>query len=245
MRAKIGGATFATVTALMFYLELFYLGFGSIIVFFILVFGVGFILSVICHGRMNRRFDRLLKNDIRCLSDKLSLGLERFHLFALGRIPRLSNLKRGKIDDIHFAVFDHQHEISVGSGEGSHSVVMCHSVVWLQRKRGELPDFFIRPGQSASHWWDRDLWPADNHLTGCPTISSSYQLSGADESAIRELFSDDVLNFYEFHKERFTEGVGDKLIYYKARSNGRNVSQQSFLKEALQLLSLFHPTTQR
>lgn len=76
-------------------------------------------------------------------------------------------------------------------------------------------------------------------------FSKKYLLRGDDELAIRELFTGDVLRFYEQHPGLITEGSGNKLLFYRDKIVVKPDSIQSFLDEALAVRSLFQPTTER
>lgn len=60
-------------------------------------------------------------------------------------------------------------------------------------------------------------------------------------SAIRELFTEDVLNFYEQHPGLSTEVSGNRLLYFRVKVRVEPDDIQSLLNEALQLLRLFQP----
>ena len=192
-------------------------------------------------SQLGERFERQYKNNVLELFRELNLGLEKFHLmtFSVGYLPRLSHLKRGTIDGVDVAVFDYQYVIRE-SPKSRRTRTVCHSVVWQQRRRAGFPEFFIRP----TTWHDRDVieWVSgrdDINFQSHPTFSRAYLLSGDAEHAIRELFTDDVLAFYEQHGGRSTESAGNNLIYYRDGVSVGPARIQSLLQESLQLLSLF------
>ncbi len=206
-------------------------------------FLVGMLLSVLVLAPFgiwrNQRIDEKRKRDIRRTSRKLDLSLERFHLLTLGRFPLLDNLKHGKSDDFALAAFDYQYVI-----QGKSSVVVCQTVVWLRRRGAKLPDFVIRP--AAGSWVNKDVLElftggGDINFKSHPTFSSQYLLRGHDEEAIRNLFTDDVLNFFEQTSGLIVEVAANKLLCYRSGINVYPLDRRSFVNEALQLLSLLQP----
>lgn len=170
-------------------------------------------------------------------NDKFHQSLEGFHLATLGIRQRLSNLMHGKIEGTDVAIFDYEYVIP--SGKNSRSV--SQTVLWLQRRGIKRTEFALRP---ESFWNAIGIWfgHGDINFESHPTFSRDYLLRGTDESAVRELFNDDVLTFYEQHSGLSTEGAGNKLLVYHAEVLLAPNDITSFLKEALQLLSLLEPT---
>ena len=106
-----------------------------------------------------------------------------------------------------------------------------------------MTEFALRP---ETVWNQLGSWVAhgDINFENHPTFSKGYLLRGDDENAIRELFTDEVLNFYEQDSRLTTEGSGNKLLFYR---NGDLVEPEdikSFLNEGFNVLSLFQPTDQ-
>lgn len=172
------------------------------------------------------------KKTFGLISQKLGLEHERFQLTTLGRLPLLDNLMYGMSNGTRFAVFDYHYSLpKIGK--------VCQTVVWLHRPEAQLPDFAIGPGS----WLSRDLLDLltgreDFNFESHPAFLKNHQIRGRDVNTIRELFTADVLNFYEQHPGRTTEVSGSKLLYYRA---GVRDNHRSFLNEALQLLALFQP----
>lgn len=168
--------------------------------------------------------------------DDLHQSLEGFHLATLGMHQRLFNLMHGKIEGTDVAVFDYEY---AQGKQLSHQ-----TVIWLQRRGTKRTNFVLRP---EVHWIARlgsfFVEYQDINFESHPTFSREYLLRGTDESEIRELFTDNVLNFYEQNLGLSTEGSGNKLLYYYAGGRFEPEEIRSFLKEAIQLLSLLEPST--
>ncbi len=169
--------------------------------------------------------------------DKFHQSLEEFHLATLGVRQRLSNLMHGKIERTDVVVFDYEYVIPAGKN----SRTVSQTVIWLQRRGTKRTEFALRP---ESFWNALGTWigHGDINFESHPTFSHDYLLRGDDEGAVRELFTEDVLTFYEQHSALSTEGAGNKLLVYRSGVRLKPGDVGAFLKEALQLLSIFEPT---
>ena len=63
------------------------------------------------------------------------------------------------------------------------------------------------------------------------------QLQGPARKAIRALFSDDMVAFFEAHSDLCCEGSGPYLIFYRFETLVSPKKTSEFLKEALQVYS--------
>ena len=75
--------------------------------------------------------------------------------------------------------------------------------------------------------------------TFCPTFSAKYLLRGNDEQKVREVFTHEVLAFFETQEGVSTEGDGDQLIFYRGRKRIKPENVRAFMEEGLQVLRLF------
>ena len=62
-----------------------------------------------------------------------------------------------------------------------------------------------------------------------------------EEEAVRGLFNDHVLEYYEAHPNVCTEACGDELVYYRAQKRLDPAEVRSFLEEGFRVLALFRP----
>jgi hypothetical protein len=162
-------------------------------------------------------------------------ALGKLYLFNQGHSRRLSNLMRGRLNDLEVAIFDYRYV----TGHGKHRRVWNHSVIAFGFQGVMLPGFSLRP---ENVWHKIGAWfgMQDINFQGHPNFSANHLLRGEDESAVRALFTDGVLRFYEQRPEISTEGLGDRLIYYR---HGERVDPQrvgAFMEDGLQILSLFY-----
>lgn len=167
-------------------------------------------------------------------NEKLHQGLSRFHLAKLCQSSVLTNLIYGRCDGTDVAVFD----FTAIRGKNQ----ATQTVVWMQRRGVRMTEFALRP---ESAWNKLGVWigHGDINFESHPEFSRSYLLRGDDENAIRELFTDAVLNFYERHPDLITEGSGTKLLFYRDRVLVKPENLRSFLDEALAVRALFLPAS--
>ena len=167
-------------------------------------------------------------------NEKLHQGLSRFHLSSRGATSVLTNLMYGRCDGTDVALFEYEWT------QGKQRV--RQTVVWMQRRGTRMTEFALRP---ENVWRQLGGWPAhdDINFESHPEFSRSYLLRGDDESAIRELFTSDVLDFYERHPGLVTEGSGNKLLYYRDGVVVQPDELRAHLDEALAVRALFQPAS--
>jgi len=163
-----------------------------------------------------------------------SLGL--FHLFSQGHSKALSNLLRGKAQDLEVAIFDYRYV----TGSGKHRHTWNHSVVCFRFGGTNLPAFSLRP-ENISHKIGAWFGSQDIDFESHPGFSRRYLLRGNQEKAIRELFNTAVLDFYEAKPGLCTEGGGDMLLFYRSGVRAKPEAIRAFMEEGFQVLGLFHP----
>ena len=187
-----------------------------------------------------QQLDEQRTNDLQNIAGQLGLSfvgsdhedldsrLERSRLASLGTDPSVANRMSGEIEETMVSIFDYQQ--TIGSGKNRQRV--RQTVIGLQGPGNKGPTFVLSREKA---WWNRPLFGeyCDINFETHPTFSSSYQLSGTDETAIREWFTDDVLTFFEQHPGLITEGSGNKLLYYRDQVTVEPDQMQSFLNEAL------------
>ncbi len=87
------------------------------------------------------------------------------------------------------------------------------SVVQLHSAHLNLPRFSLRPRRRM---WDRIAGLAAQSIDfpEHPKFSKMFLLRGADPAAVRAVFSDQLLTFYQNHPDIFTEGEGHQAVVY-------------------------------
>ncbi|RLS56488.1 MAG: hypothetical protein DWH91_06780 [Planctomycetota bacterium] len=213
---------------------------GSVVAVGVVALGVGLIAMEISN-RATKRHTDAMQSIARGLNlkfnpeghEELHASLKRFHLATLGPYSTMKNLMYGQRDGTDIAIFEYEYPRAK-----NHTI--RQTVIWMQRRGTRLTDFALRP---EGVWNQLGGWSGhgDINFDSHPRFSRDYLLRGDDEEAIRELFTDDVLRFYETHPELITEGEGNKLLFYREGVLVPPERIRAFLEEALAVRSLFQP----
>lgn len=103
-----------------------------------------------------------------------------------------------------------------------------------------LPGFTLRP-EGLVEKFGAALGMQDIDFAAQPAFSNSYVLQGADEEAVRALFTDEVLRQFGDQKGWWIEGWNEWLLIYKRKSRPSTEHVGDFLRETRRLARLFEP----
>ena len=213
---------------------------GGVVVAGVVALGVG-LVAMEMSSRATKRHTDALRSIARELNlkfnpeghEELHASLKRFHLATLGPYSTMSNLMFGQRDGTDIAIFEYEYP------RGKNNTIR-QTVIWMQRRGTRQTEFSLRP---EGVWNQLGGWSGhgDIRFDSHSRFSRDYLLRGDDEEAIRELFTDDVLEFYESHPELITEGEGNKLLFYREAVLVPPQGIRSFLEETLTVRSSFQP----
>jgi len=159
-----------------------------------------------------------------------------FHLFTQGRRPDVRNLLRGRAGGLEVSIFDYSYV--TGSGKSRHT--WRQTVLAFEFDDADLPGFSLRPEMwfhKIGQWLGYKDIDFDTHSG----FSRKYVLRSGEEEAVRSLFNDHVLDYYEANPNVCTEGCGGRLVYYRALKRIDPSEVRSFLEEGFRVLALFRP----
>ncbi len=161
-------------------------------------------------------------------------NLTGFPLFSQGRSKRLFNLMRGKTKNLNVSVFDY----SYVTGSGKHRHTWRQTVVCFQIDGAGLPTFSLGP---ENVWHKIGTWFGyqDINFASHPLFSKNYLLRGQAEEAIRNLFTEEVLAFYETNPKLTTEGDQDRLLVYRHSVRVEPSAIRSLLEDGLNVVNAF------
>jgi len=161
-------------------------------------------------------------------------NLEKFGLFNQGHSKSITNAMYGDTEGTKTAVFDYRYTV----GGGKNQQTFNQTVVYFEPLNVNLPFFSLRPEHvfhkliSAFGYQDIDF---GNH----PTFSSKYLLRGPDEPALRGLFNDALLGFYEANLGLSADGGGNQLFIFQQNYRQPPEQIQTTVNAALQLQRLY------
>jgi len=171
--------------------------------------------------------------------DELLIAMHNnFDLFTKGRSKKISNVMNGRSGDMDITIMDYQYT----TGSGKNSTTYSQTLIAVQSKHLRLPPFTLSP-ENIFHKIGGIFGYKDIDFASHPKFSKQYLLRGEDEEAIRNTFSDELLNFYEKDKALNTEGDNDKFIYYKTSKRLAPKDIQAFLQETINLYGLLKTQT--
>lgn len=163
----------------------------------------------------------------------LIVTLGSFQLFQSGRSKRVKNMIFGDSGDVSLGVFDYQYT----TGHGKHSKTTSQTVLYVESKILRSPDFALCPKNFfhsiAGLFGYQDI-NFDSHVV----FSSNYLLRGSNEDAIRQIFQQPVLDFFESNLGLTVEASDGHLLFFRAgrRINADEISQ--LMSDGLQVHSV-------
>lgn len=159
-------------------------------------------------------------------------GIDRLALLDLSDDRQIKNVMYGQVDGANATVFDYAYTVGV-----KHPTTLFQSVVLFELDDQSFPAFALRPEGvfdkmlSAFGYQDIDFPER-------PEFSRQYILRGEDEPAIRRIFDDRVLSFYESNPGTFTDAGDNQLFVYRHRHRLPPADIESYLDFALEIPSL-------
>jgi hypothetical protein len=160
-------------------------------------------------------------------------GLERFVLFSEGHSKQIRNFMYGEAQAVKAAAFDYRYTV----GSGKHSHTYFQSVVYLEPQRLNVPFFSLRP-ESFLHKMMSAFGYQDIDFGQRPDFSSQVVLRGQDEPAIRQVFNDRLLSFYENYAGLCTDGGGNQVFIFRIGHRYEAHEIEGFVGLGLQLVGL-------
>jgi len=157
-----------------------------------------------------------------------------FLLFSDNSDKQLSNVIRGEVDGAYVMMFDYRSTTGVGQSASTRS----QSVISMRSLSFNPPAFEMYPKDISR----RVLGVLSKKGIDFPYrrgFSESYVLIGEDENAVRRVFSDTALSYFENHPGLTVEVKGGRLLYYRNGKIIRPDDARSFLQQGLEILRLF------
>jgi hypothetical protein len=175
--------------------------------------------------------------DFSPTDQELVTRLQSFHLFSQGRSKKLTNVLRGEANGLAVEIFDYRYT----TGSGKSSKTWKQTVLCFRLDGPGLPAFSLRPHtffHRIAEWFGAQNISFEEH----PVFSKNYLLRGPDEAAVRNLFDERALTFYEERPGLSTEGGDDRLLFYHPDKRVAPEKVRGFLAEGFQVLQAFRPS---
>jgi hypothetical protein len=166
----------------------------------------------------------------------LPLELLALPLFNRGRARKVRNLIRGRDQDGATLVMDYRYTTQ----SGKNSATFEQTVAAFELPAAALPSFELRP---------EGLFARIGQLFGSPDIdfesnpefSRRYQLTGADQEAVRRLFERHAVGYLAGQEGWGVEGAGAWLIAYRPQRRQKPEDYTTFLGQARMIMRAVVP----
>ncbi len=162
----------------------------------------------------------------------LQAQMASFKLFSQGRGRHIRNMIYGDAAGTELAIFDYQYT----TGSGKHSHTWRQSVMYMKGSDVMLPQFIARPENffdkvgSVLGFKDIDF---DEH----PEFSKAFKLVGNNETAIRQLFTAELMDFFMQHRDMTIEAAGNQMVYYRPQRRVKPPEIKDFMQDGFAAFS--------
>ncbi len=188
-------------------------------------------------------------NDLKSASRMLGLSFEKkglieilekfqdLQLFSFGYKKRIRNMMSQKSKNAEVMIFEYKFRYKSGIYGSRKTEFHSYSVIAFCSSELDLPNFQLRPETLF------DKFSSDIDFDSHPDFSKTYLLKGKDKTAIRRIFSDHVLEYFEKNPVLYVQGRGNILFCYreseifKFRLKPKNL--RGFLEEGRGIFRLF------
>jgi hypothetical protein len=159
---------------------------------------------------------------------------KEFKLFNKGHSKKIRNMMEGSKNGKSFIIFDYRY--TIGGGKSSHTYNQTVAVVKLY---SVIPLFYLGP-QYFFHRIGEMFGSKDIDFEKYPVFSKMYLLKGGSEHAIRQLFNDEVISYFEKQPKGVNiESDGKRIAYYRLSKRVKPEQLDSFLEEASKVVGFF------
>jgi hypothetical protein len=188
--------------------------------------------------------------ELAALADELSLSflpqgdalllptLSDVSLLQRGRSRTMSNLLRGNTRSVDFSLFDY----SYVTGSGKNRSVHRFTVAAFDTPLLHLPDFELTP-ENLFHKLAGAFGYQDIDFAGFPAFNRKYLLRGPSEQAIRDLFTEDVVQHFDVGAARGKPasvfGSRSRLLIATRRRKPHEI--RGFMEDAFTIYGVFRP----
>lgn len=165
-------------------------------------------------------------------------ALQGFKLISAGDSHTLTNTIRGITDEVELTIFD----LSYSTGSGKNRSTHRQTVIRFASSQLNLPDFAVSP-EWFFHKIAKLFGTKDINFVDDPAFSSSFLLQGANEPAVRQLFSQEVRSWFAGRVGVTCEGRGKQLLFFRAGQRLSADKIPGLLEEGFQLFKLLSAAT--
>jgi hypothetical protein len=173
--------------------------------------------------------------------DSLYDHLEYFHLFSMNSKSRITNMLHQEDEETELAFFDFDFTFEIGGGGSRDNGISYYanryqqSVVYFCSHKLDLPQFVLQPEKKFHQFSDLQDIDFSSHTK----FSDDYLLQGNPEESVRNLFNDQLLDFFESKPRLCVEGGANQMLFYRLNERVSPNNLNQFLEEGMQVLAKF------
>ncbi len=164
--------------------------------------------------------------------------LKHLQLFSNNSFERIKNLSHGEINNVEIAVFDYKHGTR-RVGRGSDQTDRKESIIFFRSSDLNLPNFALSEAFQIFQQFVGVIGYEDINFESHPTFSKKYLLNCNNESALRQLFNDELISFLEGKNGINVEGCEDQLIFYRSEEPIKPEEVRQFMQEGFEIFKQF------
>lgn len=153
-----------------------------------------------------------------------------FRLAKRGRRQKKHNFFSGNYQGHMIACFDYYY--ITGSGKNTHH--HWQTVFMVQSIKSHLPNFTLTPEGFGAKLGGL-LGGQDIDFDHAPEFSKSFQLKGADEAAVRRLFTPPLLSYFASNPGVYVEGERNMMVFYRDNRRVKVADIPQFLDQGVQI----------
>lgn len=213
---------------------------------FIILGIIGFLGVALLIHFVTQHYEKVRREALENFAQELSLDfhplghppllekIQDFKLFNSGHSRKMTNLILGETDVLNVAIFDYRYTTGSGKNQQTH----YQTVVAMEAPDLQIPSFTLRP-ESLFDWFGSVLGLQDIDFDDHPEFSNAFVLKSENETAVRNFFDRELLDFFAERKGITFEGGPGKFIYFKGGKTTKPEEMRSYLEEGYSVYSAF------
>jgi len=195
----------------------------------IFVIFIGSIIAFIIHKEKQRKLalkEFAIRNGLTYQENIENVFSENLHFktFHTGHNKKTTNVLKGMKNGVDTTIFDYKY--TIGYGKNAHTY---HQTFALARINKVLPVFSLGP-EKWFHKIAEHMGLKDIDFEHYPEFSRLYLLKGESEHAIRNVFTPEIIKYFEQHiVHGYLEVNNNELIYYDYHKRIKPENMQKFI----------------
>lgn len=195
---------------------------------------------------LNVKFEKQRIEQLEAVADELGLAFSKegfsnegpdstgINFFDRGSSPKFRNTIWGDTDDVGLGIFDYVYT----SGSSRNKIACLQTLIYFKSDELHLPQFKLSPKGLIQNVGNA-LGSPDINFSTHPEFSRKYQLDSENETAVRQLFQSELLDFFEKQRSSVSvEASGNRFILYRRQSLVSPKKLRGFMAEGFQIFQM-------